>query len=206
MTTVKKHKPSWLVVFGLVASFLIPMALAQYIYMHSKGVGLNAANHGDIVNPLVDTANLQFDTLEGKPLLLSKMHGKWLMMLVENQCPTDDSKKHIYYQRHIRDAMGKDRERVSNLLVVPKNCKLRALATVMKKAYPKMTLAIATEQQMTRLNQQLTLSHAATVHRGEGQVYFVDPTGNLMMHFDVKQNPKYISTDMKHLLKVSKIG
>ncbi|MDF1759224.1 MAG: hypothetical protein P1U40_01675 [Coxiellaceae bacterium] len=203
MSIMKKFKPNWWVVFGLIASFVIPMALAQYIYLHSNELNVTSANHGDLVKPFVDANQLQFNDINDKPIQLASLHGKWLMLLVENQCPTDDSKKHIYYQRNIRNAMGKERERVSNLLVVPKNCKLRALAALMHKAYPKMTLATATEQQMAALNKQLALSHTATVHRGEGQVYFVDPAGNLMMHFDLKRNPKYIYTDMKHLLQVS---
>ncbi|MDF1655575.1 MAG: hypothetical protein P1U34_10735 [Coxiellaceae bacterium] len=200
MGIVKKLKPNWLVVLGLIASFLIPMSIAQYIYTHSKKLNVTSASHGDLIKPLVDTATLQFSDINDHPMQLAALRGKWVMMLVENQCPTDDSKRHIYYQRHIRDSIGKDRERLANLLVVPKNCKLRALAAVMKKAYPEMTLAIATEQQMAVLNQQLALSHAVTVRRGEEQVYFVDPAGNLMMHFDVKQNPKYQYADMKHLL------
>ena len=37
-------------------------------------------------------------------------------------------------------------------------------------------------------------------------VYVVDPLGNLMMRFDVRENPKGLLSDLKKLLKLSHIG
>jgi hypothetical protein len=37
-------------------------------------------------------------------------------------------------------------------------------------------------------------------------VYVVDPLGNLMMHYDARQNPKGLLEDLKKLLTLSHIG
>jgi hypothetical protein len=37
-------------------------------------------------------------------------------------------------------------------------------------------------------------------------VFVVDPLGNLMMRFDVAQNPKGLLQDLEKLLKLSHIG
>jgi hypothetical protein len=41
---------------------------------------------------------------------------------------------------------------------------------------------------------------------GTPYVYIVDPLGNLMMRFDVRENPKGLLSDLEKLLKLSHIG
>ena len=41
---------------------------------------------------------------------------------------------------------------------------------------------------------------------GRQFLYIVDPLGNLMMRFDVAQNPKGLKSDLEKLLKLSHIG
>jgi hypothetical protein len=40
----------------------------------------------------------------------------------------------------------------------------------------------------------------------EGSVYLIDPLGNLVMRYGPEANPKGMLEDLKHLLKLSKIG
>jgi hypothetical protein len=39
-----------------------------------------------------------------------------------------------------------------------------------------------------------------------GTVFIVDPLGNLMMRYDVRQDPKGLREDLKNLLELSHIG
>ena len=41
---------------------------------------------------------------------------------------------------------------------------------------------------------------------GEPHVFIIDPLGNLMMRFDLRQNPKGLKSDLEKLLKLSHIG
>jgi hypothetical protein len=40
----------------------------------------------------------------------------------------------------------------------------------------------------------------------EQSLFIVDPLGNLMMRYDVRQNPKGLLQDLKKLLSLSHIG
>ena len=39
-----------------------------------------------------------------------------------------------------------------------------------------------------------------------GTIFIVDPLGNLMMRYDVRQDPKGLREDLKNLLELSHIG
>ena len=40
----------------------------------------------------------------------------------------------------------------------------------------------------------------------EHTIFIVDPLGNLMMRYDVRQDPKGLREDLKNLLELSHIG
>ncbi len=196
----KNKTSAWKAILGIVLCFVLPMSVAHLLYIHANDWGLTIVNYGHFIQPEIATKSIRLATLADQPFELADLSGRWVVMQVENQCPSDDVKKHMYHQRHIRDLLGKDRERLINLLVMPKKCKLRPLAKVMRKAYPQMKLAVFSDAQMDHLNRVLLAAGAPEIEQGGGQIYFIDPVGQISMRFDLSQNPKHIYSDLAHLL------
>lgn len=107
--------------------------------------------------------------------------GKWILLYV---VPTNSSgcnegcRKNLRMVRQVHTALGKDQSRVSSAVIPYKGGE-------------------------SSLKQHLFLSKNVN---NNGQLFIVDPLGNIMMTYDDDNFGEALYKDLTHLLKASKIG
>lgn len=203
---MKSSKKNRWTVLALLACLLIPMALAQYFYTHADKYALTKSNHGDLITPLLPLKDVKFVNAQGALQLWQQPRQQWVMMNYNVSCVDQPTYRRIYYMRQVRTALGKDRGRLQNLLVLPKKCKLATAKERLKKAYPNFQLILSDRKGRQAFEKALQARHLTLPGNSSGAIYLVDPAGNIMMRFTDKIPPKDWYKDVKHLLRVSQIG
>ncbi len=193
----------------LVVVFFAPLLAAWLIYFGAipwKPAGMKA--NGELIQPPVliavpgQTADgLDIQRIEVPELAFltdaqeaSLLRDKWTLVFVANDC-SGDCEESLVLIRQVRMSLGRYLDRISRALVVTQEPNdLERLTT----AFPGMDIV----QSDILAGQILEASG-----RGPGaQIYLVDPLGNLTMMFARDAEPRAMYNDLKHLLKISRIG
>ena len=156
---------------ALIAIFLVPF-IASWLAFYVFDYRPGSKNYGDLVQPV---RPLEF------PLLNSR------------------DNRRLDYLRQMRVALGRDVNRVQNLLIMqnPVNRELDGFLT----EYPNLTVIDQADQSL------LESFRLPGIEPGETSIlYLIDPAGNLMMTYPAVNDPSSILSDMRRLLKVSQIG
>jgi hypothetical protein len=112
--------------------------------------------------------------LDGSSVSLPALRGQWLLVSVAGGACDSRCEKHLYLQRQLREALGKDKERIDWVWLVSDRQPVReALLPALKQA----TVLRVDEH---RLAQWLA---PAAGSRLPDHLYVVDPMGNWMMRF-----------------------
>ena len=137
----------------------------------------------------------------GKPMPLTALRGKWLMVIVERQrratkqCATQASTSCA------RCAQRRGRARTGGRRLAAHG-RQEPVSDVIKNAYPEPdTLMSIADQKALRMAAGRSDGTQLTDH-----IFLVDPNGNLMMRFPKNPDPGKIKGDLAKLLKWSRIG
>ena len=165
----------------LVAAVCIaPFVLGWLAYRFHWGTGA-AGNYGELVEPR---------PLSGPPL--EALKGKWVLVTFDPAACGARCEKKLYIVRQIRRAQGKDMERIERLWLVTDG------------GQPRAELRAALED-----------AHVAGAPPGlarsfpgdaAGDIYLVDPLGNLMMRYPADPEPARMIKDLQRLLRYSRVG
>jgi cytochrome oxidase Cu insertion factor (SCO1/SenC/PrrC family) len=184
---------------ALVAVFLSPFIggwLALYVFELRPDSG----NYGALVEPVRKIDWPPLVTRDGERLE-DGSGGKWRLLLFAGADCSELCRENLYYMRQIRILLGRDTERLVNILVSGE-----ALDEPMKaylKDYPDLTVV--------ENYRDASLYSQFAVGGGEGvgespKLYLVDPDDNLMMHYPAENDQNRVLEDIKKLLKISQIG
>ncbi|MGF6664221.1 cytochrome oxidase Cu insertion factor (SCO1/SenC/PrrC family) [Paraburkholderia atlantica] len=174
-----------------------PIAISYFMYYVVKPTG-GSTNYGALIDPQRPIPESLVVTGEdGKPLKLASLHGRWLMISVDNSACDKACVTKLYFMRQIRAAQGPERERVVEVWLRTDADKV---ADVVQTAYPNTDMLIADPAQVA------AWLPADTGTQITDHIYLVDPNGNLMMRFPKDANPSKIKGDLTKLLKWSTIG
>ncbi len=177
----------------LVAIFFAPLIAASLMYfgvIDWKPSGIKA--NGELIQPpvLIDV---------GEPLYLtdaqeaSLLREKWTLVFVDDQC-SEDCETSLVLIRQVRKSLGRYLDRLSRALIVSGDVDVGRLTA----AFPGMDIV-----QSNALAAQIL---QASGRPAGAQIYLVDPLGNLIMMFAHDSEPRPMYNDLKHLLKISRIG
>jgi hypothetical protein len=179
----------------LALVFLGPLALSFILYYGvSDWRPEGSTENGELLAPTVlsDDALLT-DSADGK---ISKFRVKWSLVYVIDG-PCDESCLNTLYEtRQIRRSMGRDMERIQRIYIVTDG---QPNYDFLASEHPDLIIA-SPESAASRD----FIATAGDIQQGD--VYLVDPLGNLMMRFPAELGMKKIKEDLVHLLKVSRIG
>lgn len=103
----------------------------------------------------------------------------------------------VHLLKQVHTSLNKDIKRVQRVLLVPTDIQGEAMNDLQKK-YPDLIILAGADAQ--------TAKFAAEFNVAGGQVYLVDPLGNLMMSYPEKTDSKKLFSDLKRLLKNSWAG
>jgi hypothetical protein len=165
---------------GLAGLFLLPLLLAFWMYYGTGWRPLRRVNHGELISP-------------ARPLPGTVFHGKWTLVYLGNGRCDDDCRKALYVMRQTRLSLNNDMTRIERVFMVTADCCDEFLSA----EHPGLIVIGAPEQPVL---------HEFPPDGRAQSVFVVDPLGNLMMRFDLRQDPKGLLQDLKKLLSLSHIG
>jgi hypothetical protein len=157
-------------------------------------------NYGELVEPQRPLPALEALTLDGAPVPLRSLRGQWLLVSVAAGACEPACEKNLYLQRQLREGLGKDKDRIDWVWLVPDGAAVR----------PSLLPALAQATVLRVDAQQLARWLAPAPGRQLAEhLYLVDPQGNWMMRFpavDARHDTaaaKNIKRDLERLLRAS---
>lgn len=154
-------------------------------------------SYGELIEPQRPIPMLKGTDLSGKAVSLPTLQGQWLLVSVASGACDAQCERHLYLQRQLREGLGKDKERVDWVWLVPDDAPVREAL--------KPALAQATVLRVDGAQLAQWLAPA----RGESladHLYMVDPMGHWMMRFppatDIDAAAK-IRKDLERLMRAS---
>ena len=157
---------------GLAAVCAAPIAASYFTYYVVRPEGRR--NYGELLEPQRPLPLIAATALDGKPLPLAALRGQWLLISVAPGDCDVACEKHLYLQRQLREGLGREKDRLDWVWLVPGETPVRpALLPALSQA---TVLRVNGEQ----LAKWLPPAQGRQVRE---HLYLVDPLGNLMLRF-----------------------
>lgn len=187
----------------IIAIFAIPLLLAS-IYLHlvrSSGGQLGDTSRGQLIQPAVPLT--EFSLGEGDSAFnLDIARGNWtLLYMPEGECG-DACELNLYHMRQVRLALNHRMNRVQRVVLVESDSQL---SSELVAEHPGLIVAGGDETAQAVLRDQVTAAEEG-MDSIDNAIYLIDPFGNIMLRFPPDLEPTSMLKDIKHLLKVSRIG
>ena len=176
----------------IAAVFIGPLIVAAWLY--SSGGDLQPtgrSNHGTLLEPFVSIT----DEVPGSPIA-AHHEDAWVLLYLNGSACDDPCRDALYTSRQARLMLGKEMDRITRVFLHGDT--------------PPDTLFLAAEHpglvtiEDSSLESLLTAKRPADVPAGG--YFLIDPLGNLVMYFRPDLDPAEMVDDIKHLLRLSRIG
>lgn len=155
-------------------------------------------NYGELIDPQRSLPSLPLQSLTGEPVPASSLKGQWLLVAVAGGACDAACEKTLYLQRQLRETLGREKERVDKVWLIPDGAAPRpeVLAAINPKGAEATVLRVPAEALADWLKP--AAGHALADH-----FYVVDPMGNWMMRFPADPQPAKVKRDLEKLLRAS---
>jgi cytochrome oxidase Cu insertion factor (SCO1/SenC/PrrC family) len=131
-------------------------------------------SYGELIEPQRPLPAASATTLDGKPVRLASLKGQWLLVSVAGGGCDSECEKHLYLQRQLRESLGKDKDRVDWVWLVPDDAPVRDALR------PALAQAIVLRVDEQKLGTWLSPANGRAI---ADHLYVVDPMGNWMLRF-----------------------
>jgi hypothetical protein len=181
----------------LAGLFFLPLAASFWMYYGTDWRPARRVNHGELITPARPLPTLELPAaVEKMPVQKDVFRHKWLLVYVGDGRCDQMCRDALYVMRQTRLALNNEMTRVARVFLVTADCCDRAF---LEREHPGLGVLDATG------------AAGATVlapfpPERDHWLFIVDPLGNLMMTYDLRQNPKGLREDLKKLLSLSHIG
>jgi hypothetical protein len=178
--------------FMLLAVCIAPVAASYFSYYVWRPEGLR--NYGELIQPQRAMPSVLVQTPTTQSINLHALKGQWLLVSVAGGECDAQCEQHLYVQRQIREALGKEKTRLDWVWVVDDAQIVRSdLATGLQSAQV---------VRMGRATLQAWLQ-ASPGQRLRDHLYLLDPLGNWMMRFPAQADASKVKRDIERLLRAS---
>lgn len=206
MSTTPSHtaKHPRLVLFLIILVVVGPMLFAWMLVKRADVHQFKQSSHGDLIphSPNIDSVTFynlsKKENSSGKALL-----GKWWIVYVGPEKCYQECQGILYDLRQIHVALGKNTSRVERLFVPNPKCPTALCDDFLIENYPDL---IRAKFEPIDFHKLFSTTTPSVDNEMLGEIYIIDPLGNIMMHYSPDVDPKGILSDLKRLLRVSKIG
>jgi cytochrome oxidase Cu insertion factor (SCO1/SenC/PrrC family) len=155
-------------------------------------------NYSELIEPQRPVPDaLALSDLSGQPVRSATLLGRWLLVVVSSSECDAACERHLWIQRQLREALGRDKDRVDKVWLItdaraPRAAALQAVttnttATVLHVTPPALATWLAPAE-----------GRALSDH-----LYIVDPLGHWMMRTPVDPDPAKLKRDVEKLLRAS---
>ncbi|WBY00478.1 hypothetical protein PE066_13475 [Ramlibacter tataouinensis] len=154
-------------------------------------------NFGELIQAQPTLPALTARTLAGQPVALPSLAGQWLLVSVAGGACDARCENHLYLQRQIREALGKDKDRLDWVWLVDDAAPVR----------PELEPALAAATVLRAPREQLAQwLQPAAGQALEDHLYLVDPMGHWMLRFPAgldRPGAAKAKADLDRLLRAS---
>lgn len=173
-----------------------PVIASYFTYFVIRPEG--RTNYSELIEPLrLLPADLPLDDLEGRRVLPAALKGQWLLVVVAGGNCNNECEKNLWLQRQLRESLGRDKDRLDKLWLVPDGVPARAeVATAVLAAGASNVLSVP----RPALSQWLIPAEGQHL---EDHLYIVDPLGNWMMRVPPHADAAKLKRDLDKLLRAS---
>ncbi len=154
-------------------------------------------NYGELVTPPKPLPAVLATDMKGQAVPMGSLKDQWLLVSVGSGACNEACQKNLYFQRQLREILGKDKERMDRVWLIQDEAPV-----------PESLLPALRDMAVLRLpaaDVQAWLSPAAG-QALEDHLYVVDPMGHWMMrfpaHMDVASASK-AKKDLERLMRAS---
>jgi len=188
----KSNRNKFLLVLAAFGIPVIASYLAYYVWQPQGG----ATNYGELIRPVTLEPETVLSRLDGQPVALRTLRGKWLLVHANSGACDAACEKHLYAMRQVRLLQGRDQDRVERLWLVTDE--LAPNPELLERKFHGMR---ALRDPAGRLLGRLPAKTKLRDH-----IYIIDPLGNVMMRYDADPDLKRMGKDLGKLLRASQIG
>ncbi|MDJ0926328.1 MAG: hypothetical protein QNJ73_01660 [Gammaproteobacteria bacterium] len=192
--TERPRKSGRLQLMMLALVFFGPVAVALLMYYTGFWIPSGSVENGTLITPVrpVPAGLLAADD----PDAALRFAGRWSLVIAEPGDCDADCRDTLYETRQLRRALGRDMDRVQRIWLVSEG---QADGAFLAEEHPDLQVLGADHASNSQLAEIIG-------PRQRGEIFLVDPIGNLMMRFSPELDMRAMHTDLKRLLKVSRIG
>jgi len=131
-------------------------------------------NHGELIQPQRTFPAMEVSKLNGEKVALNSLKGQWLLVSVADATCNEACQKHLYFQRQLRESLGKEKDRIEWVWLVTGD------SPVDEKLMPALSQATVLRVSSQSISEWLQPSAGRQLSE---HLYVVDPMGNWMMRF-----------------------
>lgn len=184
MTETKRQSRRMMLLLTIL--FVLPLAVAFLMW----GMGWRpsgSSNHGQLLEP--------FRQL---PQFTESLRGKWALAYVGDGACNEDCRQALVFARQTRLSLAQDTARVNWVLLATEHCCDRAYLDAEHHGIQVLDASDAGKRAaLLAVLPATELAHS---------LFVIDPLGNIVLRYDVRESPRGLLDDMKKLLKLSHIG
>jgi hypothetical protein len=182
----------------LAALFFLPLALSFVMYYGGTWRPAARVNHGELIVPARPLPRVSLPVKEGMSAdAWTGFGGKWSLVYVGDGGCAESCRQALVLIRQTRLALNNEMTRVQRVFLATGRC---CNGPYLEQEHPGLIVADVS----TPVTAPLLL--AFPPNRLTSSVFVVDPLGNLMMRYDVGDNPRGLLQDLQKLLRLSHIG
>lgn len=184
-------------VAALAALFLVPLALAFYVYYGTAWRPTGRVNHGSLISPPRPLPQPALPRVPpGAPAAVT-VRGAWTLIYVGDGACDPDCQRALLVMRQTRLALNNDMTRVARVWLATAEC-----CPAASRAPPEAGLVVLDASGPAAGALLQAFPAAGRAH----SLFVVDPLGNLMMSYDARNDPHGLLEDLRKLLRLSHIG
>jgi hypothetical protein len=172
-----------------------PVVASYFTYYVVRPEGRR--NFGELIDPQRPLPALATQTLDGKSGKLTYLKDQWLLISVASGTCDSRCEKNLYFQRQLRESLGKEKDRMDWVWLVNDEAPLAAALQ------PALASATVLRVAPAALAQWL---QPAAGQRLQDHIYVVDPLGNWMMRFPANMDAAAAASakrDLERLMRAS---
>ena len=205
----------------ILACFAVPLILAiiWLQVVRTQGGTCGNTSRGELIHPALPleafsldyfTMKNEGDTAEeayreaGEAFTVDNLRGIWTMFYMPEGACSERCETNVYHMRQVRLALNNRMNRVQRVALVNS---ADQVTEKLSTEYLGLQLLSGNADDVAVLRDQIrTAEETRQMEPMPDAIYVIDPFGNVMMRFAPDLDPGKMLKDLKHLLKVSRIG